>query len=126
MDAFSRNTTAALNNYEQAIHDPRDRRMFNDLTERRKQYLVIRENISALLKENRRSEADAMCKKELLPAYESYKASGEALLELNMRDGQTQGRTIMTICTATQFMVAAVGVGLFVIGFILGLFGFSR
>ena len=52
----------------------------------------------------------------------SLKKAGQKLLDYNMRQGEERGRSIMGICTVTQVCVAAIGIFIFILGFILGFF----
>jgi hypothetical protein len=38
-----------------------------------------------------------------------------------MREGESRGRAILLICTATQIGVAVIMVGIFILGFFIGL-----
>jgi len=75
-----------------------------------------------LIEQQKRDDAMTLCKDSLLPAYLDYKTTAEKLLKLNAEQGQARGETILRICTVTQYVVAGVGILLFVVGFVIGLF----
>ena len=79
-----------------------------------------RERLFALAEANRQPEAVALCKEQVLPAYLKYKQAGDRLLAYEIESGKDRGRTIMIICTATQFIVAGVGIFIFIVGFLIG------
>ena len=90
--------------------------------QRRNQYLELRKQIFILIDNRRQPEAIALWKTSMLPAYKQYKEAGEELLEFNMRLGKVRGENIMRYCLLTQFLVATFGIGLFIVGFMVGIF----
>jgi hypothetical protein len=58
----------------------------------------------------------------LFSTYSRYRESLSQLFEFNVREGKTRGETIMRVCTITQWVVAGIGVLIFAIGFLIGLF----
>ena len=58
----------------------------------------------------------------MLEEYQRYKEAGDRLFEYNMRQGKERGQAIMRVCTATQWVVAGIGVAIFILGFVIGLF----
>ncbi len=122
IEDFSQTTTQHLTNYQNSIYDDKDRRQFNLLWERRREYIEIRTRVFALADGGRKAEALAVCEKELTPAYVRYKESADRLFDYNMRQGQSRGKNILVACTVTQLIVAAIVVSIFVIGFLIGLF----
>jgi hypothetical protein len=115
-------TTRHLSAYKQSIHEPEDRKEFEALWQHRIDYLKIREKLFALVEEGKRPEALATCERELLPAFLRYKQSADKLFQYNMRQGQSRGEDIMTSCTITQLAVAGIVVGIFLVGFFIGMF----
>ena len=83
--------------------------------------MKLREKMFALAENGQRPEAIALCKNELLPAYHRYKEAGDKLFEYNMRQGKDRGETIMRLCTVTQFVVAGIGMLIFILGFLIGM-----
>jgi glycosyltransferase involved in cell wall biosynthesis len=118
---FSEQTTKSLESYKLSIFSEKDRKIFEQLVARRGYYLEVRERILELLNNNQQEQAIALCQGSLLPAYNLYKESGENLLEYNMREGRQRGESIMRVSSKTQFLVASIGIGLFVVGFMFGL-----
>ena len=120
--SYSRMTSSYLTTYKQQIYDEQDRLLFAALIERRKEYLAVRERVFDLAESNRQAEAMTVFKNELAKAYENYKAAGQKLFEYNIREGKSRGTTIMKVCTITEFIVAGIGIAVFFVGFIAGLF----
>ena len=110
-----------MNSYKKAIYDPSDEKLFDSLLARRGEYLQIRERAFSLVESNQRPAAIDVYNKELLPAYHRYKEAGDELFNYNIREGQTRGETIMAVCTLTQFVVAAIGIVIFIAGFLIGM-----
>ena len=121
IELFGHSTTAALNEYKQSIFEPADERLFNTLLARRAEYVQIREKTFSLIESNQRPAAMDFCKKELLPAYDRYRQAGDKLFEYNIRQGESRGKTIMAVCTLTQFVVAGIGIIVFIAGFLVGM-----
>ena len=67
-------------------------------------------------------EAIGLYERELLSTYQRYKEAGDRLFEYNMRQGKERGQAIMRVCTATQWVVTGIGVAIFILGFVIGLF----
>ena len=123
IEEFNQRTTGYLEQYSHSIFDEKhDRQLYDTLLERRQKYLELRKQILDLIDNNRQSEASTLWKTSLLPAYKQYKESGEALLGYNLRLGQVRGESIMRYCLLTQFLVAIIGIVLFMVGFIAGIF----
>ena len=122
VNEFSRQTDEYLDAYLRSIFSGDDRANYDKLLKRRDKYHDLRQQTFDLLERHKKPEALALCKNSLLPAYREYKAAGEKLLEYNALQGESRGQSIMKICAATQYVVAAIGIALFVVGFIVGLF----
>jgi len=121
IEKFSDRTTALLVLYKNAIASKEDAALFADLLKQRTRYLEVRQKTLALAEQNQRQEAAAMCQTELLPAFYRYKEAGDRIFEYNMREGQARGEGILAVCTATQYLVAGIGISIFVAGFMIGL-----
>ncbi len=63
-----------------------------------------------------------MYQRELVPAYMRCKEGADKLFDYNMLQGRSRGERIMTVCTVTQFVVAGIGIFIFVVGFTMGMF----
>jgi len=122
IDEFTRKTTVYLREYEKQINSPEDRARLEALLQRRDEYLKIREKTMELAENSKSQEAIAVCNNELLPAYYRYCEVGEELFQYNVAEGKSRSGRIMLVCTITQFFVATVGIGVFVMGFFIGLF----
>jgi hypothetical protein len=121
IDVFSERTTQLLVQYKGSIYSNDDADLFANLLKCRTEYLRARQKTVLLAAQNERKEAASACQNELLPAYTSYKEAGDKLFDYNMREGSARGKSIMRLCTAAQCLVAAIAVGIFVVGFVLGL-----
>ena len=86
----------------------------------RAEYLRTRERTLALSEMNQQSAALALYNSELLPAYQRYKEAGDKLFCYNTKQRESRAKTIVTGFTITQFLVGAMGVFLFIIGFAFG------
>ena len=122
IETFNRMTTQYLATYKQAIFETEDRKEFEELWQHRREYLKIRERVFSLVEAGRRREAIELCERELSPAFLRYKASADELFQYNMRQGQSRGENIMASCTVTQLAVAGIVIGIFVVGFFIGMF----
>ena len=117
---FADRTAEALKNYESSIFTAEDRKLFDQLVLRRQEYERVRAQVFALLEQDRRAEGEALCRQNLVPAYDGYRRAGEALFSYNVKAGQRQTNNIFTAGAATQLLVAALGVILFIGGFVIG------
>lgn len=122
LNDFSQRTTESLDAYGNAIFSGDDRVNYKHALELRKTYQGIREQILTLIDNQKQAEALSLYNNSLVPAYRDYKAAVESLLEYNTRQSKTRGEGILKICTGTQYAVAGIGILLFVVGFIIGLF----
>ena len=123
-DVETRNqaTTRFLKAYQEVAFTPSERVLFEQVMKRRADYLQLRERVFELADRNQRAQAIAVCNREVFPAYRDYRDSLNQLFEHNVRQGRTRGETIMHVCTITQWVVAGIGVFIFAIGFLIGLF----
>ena len=122
IESFSDVTTTCLEGYKKSIDSEFDKRNFDRLLQKREKYIQIRNEVVALVNQNKKQEATSKCEKSLLPAYLDYKDAGDVLLDYNMQEGRSRGEAIMNVCTVTQLFVATFLVGVFVVGFMIGLF----
>ncbi|MEY2427941.1 MAG: hypothetical protein QOJ40_826, partial [Verrucomicrobiota bacterium] len=120
-ELFSRATTSYLESYKKSVFEKEDQKLLDTLLARRAEYLRYREQTFALVDSSRQAEALALAKNELLNAYHSYRQAGYDLFDYNMRQGEARGRSIMAVCTLTQFVVAGIGIVVFVAGFLIGM-----
>jgi hypothetical protein len=119
---FSRQTAESLALYQRAPFTQDELAIYNQVLDRRSKYLTVREEALKLAEAGRQSEALAICKNQMLQAYLDYKFSAEKLLVFNTRQGVSRGETILSICATTQYIVAGIGILLFAVGFLIGLF----
>lgn len=122
IDTYSETTASLLASYEGSIHERADKEIFDQLTHYRMEYLRIRDQTVALIDNRKQQEALALYERELLPAYSHYKETGDRLFAYNMEQGKARGQSIMRVCTVTQWVVAGIGVLIFIAGFLFGLF----
>jgi glycosyltransferase involved in cell wall biosynthesis len=120
IDSFTASTTTYLKKYESDIFTDEDRKNYEAMIRARNAYSLIRGEAVALADAHRGPEAARLLHNKLIPAYQEYKEAANRLFEYNMREGQVRGESIMRLCTITQFVVAFIGVLIFVIGFFLG------
>jgi hypothetical protein len=120
-ELFSRATTSYLDSYKKYVFEKEEQKLLDTLLARRAEYLKRREQTFALMDSNKRVEAVAFCKNDLRDAYHSYRQAGYDLFDYNMRQGQARGRSIMAVCTLTQFVVAGMGIVVFIAGFLIGM-----
>jgi len=120
--SFSEATTASLNSYRSQMFEPEDDRLFETLVRRRNDYIHIRSRVLELVERGNRAEAMKIYRNQLASAYRDYKSAGDKLFEYNIEQGKSRGKDILTVSTTTQFAVAAIGIVIFLIGFLVGLF----
>ena len=120
----TRNQTTArfLKEYQRVVNSPVERVLFEQVLKQRVEYLRLRQGVFKLADRNQRAEAIDLCNRELFPSYLQYRESLNQLFEFNVRQGRERGETIMRVCTITQWVVAGIGIFIFVLGFLIGLF----
>jgi glycosyltransferase involved in cell wall biosynthesis len=123
-DIESRNqaTTHFLEDYQRAPFGPGEQALFLEVMKRRGHYLQVRGKVFELADRNQRTEAIDVCNHELFPVYREYRDALNQLFEFNVREGRSRGETIMRGCTITQWVVAGIGIFIFALGFLIGLF----
>ena len=122
IDIFSKTTTRALSAYKNTPLAPEEKILYERASQNRAEYLRIRDRVMALLDDNKRTEAVSLCNRELLPVYLQYKQATYEMFEYNAREARSSGNTIMALCTVTEWVVAGIGVFIFIVGFLIGLF----
>jgi glycosyltransferase involved in cell wall biosynthesis len=122
LNTYDQRASESLEAYKQSIFSDDDRVNFARLLEKRRNYQRVRDGILALIDSRKQAEAMSLYKTSLVPAYRGYKDAGEVVLEYNTQQGKTRGEAILKICTGTQYVVAGIGILLFVVGFVIGLF----
>ena len=122
LDTLSQATTKSLNDYKNSPLSPEEKEMLGRALQSRAEYARIRDRIMVLLDQNKRTEAVAVCNRELLPVYLQYKGAMYEMFEYNAHEARTSGNIIMTLCTVTEWVVAGIVVFIFIVGFLIGLF----
>jgi hypothetical protein len=122
IDGLSTRTTGYLNEYRMGIHSPEQQQLFDTLVTERNNYIVTRNRILEIAATGNEAEAITQVKAVLLPAHKRIKNAGDDLISYDIREGETRSKEIMATCTLTQITVAAMGVLVFIVGFIIGLF----
>lgn len=117
IDEGSKRVSDSMSRYQRSIFEEEDRQLFNRLVAVREKYREIRWRVFDLVKENKRNEALRLFETEVLPAYAAQKEAGEALFDYNVRQGNVRGTRIETVCRRTQWVVTAICVMVFVVGF---------
>jgi len=122
MEEATAETTRSFDAYKTTIFDDKDRNLFNSLETKREKYIENRNRAVAIFDAGQREEALDVFRKSVQPAYKEYHEAGDMLFKFNVADGKAKGESIMRACTVTRIMVAVVGMCLFLLGFLLGLF----
>jgi hypothetical protein len=122
IQALSQRTSGYIEKYKNSIFEAEDRANYQALLKERADYIQIRERVIELAFAGKKDEALALYDESLVPAHKRVKSAGDKVFEYNMRQGETRGRSIMAICTATQIIVTVVSVVIFIAGFFIGLF----
>jgi hypothetical protein len=122
IESFTQATALCLDGYQNQIYTREDQALFDKLLQLRAEYLAVRGQTIALIESNQPQEARALAKAKLVPAYGRYQEGGDKLFEYNVRQGNSRGHTIMSVCTLAQIVVAALVVIVFALGFWTGLF----
>jgi glycosyltransferase involved in cell wall biosynthesis len=121
MTRFSEQSTKSLSLYERVRFAPVESAIYKEVMESRQKYAISRQQVLDLVDQAKPAEAVALCRTAMVPDYLAYKGAAEKLLKFNAHEGKSNGETILRICTITQYVVAGVGVLLFVVGFTIGL-----
>jgi glycosyltransferase involved in cell wall biosynthesis len=122
LESHNQATSRILEDYQQVVNSPVERVLYEQVMKRRADYVQLRERILDLADHNQRTQAIDLCNRELFPAYRQYRDSLSQLFEFDVRQGRTRGETIMRVCTITQWVVAGIGIFIFALGFLIGLF----
>jgi glycosyltransferase involved in cell wall biosynthesis len=122
IDTLSARTTSYLEDYRAAIHSPKKQSLYNALVSERQDYIQTRNRILELAATGQPTEALQQFQDILLPKHRRIKAAGDDLINFDIREGEARSKEIMHSCTLTQILVAAIGVLVFIFGFIIGLF----
>jgi hypothetical protein len=121
LDNFNQQTEKSLELYRRKISTREQEELYDRLMAQRKKYVALRERVLQLVDAKKSTEALALCKSTVWPAYLDYKSAAEKMLNANTQEGRARGDTILKICTITQYAVAGAGILLFAIGFTIGL-----
>jgi methyl-accepting chemotaxis protein WspA len=103
--------------YEGSIFEEADREQFVRFTQLRDNYRAIRQRVFDLVQQGKRKEGLQLFETELLPAYAAQKEAGNKLFDYNVRQGQSRGVRIETLCHRTEWVVAIICMGFFLGGF---------
>ena len=122
IEALAQKTIGNWNNYEHAIFEAEDRRLFNDLINKRNRYYEIRSQTFAIVEAQRQPDAIRHYKSVAMPAYQEYKNAADALFEYNVKQGQQRGESAIVLARVTQIAMVLLGFALFASGFLLGFF----
>ncbi len=86
---------AARAEYERGMIAPEDRRLFEDSAQAREAFGKAREKVMALVEQEKITEARAQYGDAAAPAFQTYLASVNALVEYNKRRGDQVGKEII-------------------------------
>lgn len=122
IDTLSARTSGYLNEYRAGIHSPEQQHLYDSLVKERNNYIATRNHILEIADTDQRAEAIKQFQEVLLPKHKLIKAAGDELINYDIRQGEARSKDIMIACTLTQITVAIMGIMVFVVGFIIGLF----
>lgn len=122
LDAYSEQTSASLNLYQQTQFTGPEQGIYSRLMEERQRYHEVRNQVLNLIDQQKQAQALKLCNDAMLPAYREYKAAAEKLLQFDIQQGKSRGQSILGICLITECVVAGIGMVLFVAGFLIGIF----
>lgn len=122
IDGLSARTTGYLNEYHEGIRFPEQQRLYETLVTERNHYIQTRNRILEMAATGQQIEAIKQFQDVLLPQHKRIKTAGDDLINFDIKQGEARSKEIMTTCTLTQITVAVMGVLVFVVGFIIGLF----
>lgn len=122
IDEFSQRSESILKLYEHYLFAAEESSIYKDVILKRQIYLELRDRVIGLVMSSRKAEAVALCKSSLHPAYLNYKKSAQSLMLFDIHQGSARGNSIINACRNTQITVIAIGIFLFVAGFLLGFF----
>lgn len=122
IDTLSARTTGYLQEYRTGIHSPQQQMLYDTLVNERQNYIETRNQILELAATGQKTDALNQFQEVLLPKHKRIKTAGDDLINFDIREGETRSKEIMQSCTLTQITVAAIGVLVFIFGFIIGLF----
>jgi methyl-accepting chemotaxis protein WspA len=108
---------ASMDGYRKSIFEKEDQEMFDHLVTVRNNYRAIRQRVFDLVREGKRNEGLQLFESELLPAYAAQKEAGNALFDYNVKQGQSRGVRIETLCRRTEWIMAVICMGMFLGGF---------
>jgi CHASE3 domain sensor protein len=94
-----------------------DHELFARLVTLREKHRAIRQQVFDLVKEDRQKDALQLFESELRPVYAAQKVTTQELFDYNVRQCSERGKHIETVCSRTQWFVAAICVLIFVGGF---------
>jgi len=115
---ISKQIDGDLQHYEEAINDDKNRKLYDGLVVKRRDYNEVRQQVFALVTEGKKDEALRLSKSALLPAYMNYTGAGESLFNYNIQLGRGQGQQILRIYNSTRFLVAIIAITSFIFGFL--------
>lgn len=117
IDEYRLKTEDALNDYTAAISTDESRRNLEDLTEKRRRYHQIRQQVMELSDQGKKGQALDLVRTSLWPAYEQYTQAGDVLFASDIAAAQTHADHVRSVCTISQVLAACVGA----LGFIGGI-----
>ncbi len=121
-EQYNQQVNSSIAAYSRSVFTPEDTANYNNLLQSRREYLDIRQQILGLIDKHDEVAARRLFKESLVPAYRIYKSTAERVMKYNADEGVTRGEIILQICAITQFVIAGAGIGLFLLGFLIGLF----
>lgn len=107
--------------YKASLRSGEDAENFEEMTNARSNFLVVRQDFFALVQGAPNAEAETFLEQKLAPAYERYCKTSTKLFNYNVRTGRERAARVMRVARFMPWTLAAFGMMLFGIGAVLGL-----
>ena len=111
MAEHSATASKLYDEYEKALVDAEDRRLFEEMKKARVEYLDARAAVTALSRTGKKADAYALLKSRLEPAHAAYEAAVRAEVEYNKKSSDEYSRSI-NARTTRAFLALSIGVTL--------------
>jgi len=109
--------------YGQSIYDPEERQQYHTLLSDRGNYLQLREEYFALIRNGQNAAARDFLRDKLAPAYERYRDVSNRLFQYNATDGLIRAARIIWISRLAPPVLGACAIVIFAFGLIAGMRG---
>jgi len=123
IDSLSASTAAAIKAYADNLHGKSKRERVDNLIVSRQQYLKIRNQLIDLVKNDHQSAALALAQTALRQSYATYSHAVDELLIADSQSVRNHAARVNKFCSIIVFLVPAIGLLGFFIGFIVPVIG---